>query len=100
MSHDITLDAHIARSENNLSSNLGGEEVVLNLMDGVYYGLNDVGAHIWSLLDEVPHARALCDRLAQAYDVDRETLEADVLTLLADLEAEGLVEVRPSSDAE
>ena len=93
---DLTLDTSIARTDDNLSSTLAGEEVVLNLKDGVYYGLNDVGARVWALLDTEDTPREVCDALQEEYDVDRTILEADVLGLLADMEERGLIE-RPSS---
>lgn len=93
---ELTLDTPVSRTDDNLSSNLAGEEVVLNLQDGVYYGLNDVGARVWTLLDTTDTPREICDALQEEYDVDRATLEADVLTLLKEMEEGGLVE-RPSA---
>lgn len=100
MANQITLDTPIARAENNLSSNLAGEEVVLNLLDGVYYGLNDVGARVWALLDSANTPREICDALQEEYDVERDALEDDVLSLLADMTEEGLVERRSPVDTE
>ncbi|MGH2415258.1 MAG: PqqD family peptide modification chaperone, partial [Microcystaceae cyanobacterium] len=33
-----------------ISSDLGGEAVILNLKSGVYHGLNQVGAKIWNII--------------------------------------------------
>lgn len=96
MSTQMTLDTPVTRSENNLSSTLAGEEVVLDLHDGVYYGLDEVGARVWGLIDNPSTPRDICDVLHQEYDVERSTLEKDVLDLLTEMEKEGLV-VRPAS---
>lgn len=58
----------------------------------IYYGLNEVGSQIWSLL---PPAQAtfgeLCDVISSRFpDVDRGMIEADVSELLTDLLAQGL----------
>ena len=54
--------------------------------------LDEVGARIWEMLSETPVTpEQICDRLETEYDVDRATLESDVLDLLEDLHAEGIV---------
>ena len=87
----MTLDTPIVAGSDHLSSNLAGEEVILSLETGVYYGLDEVGARIYALLSETTTARAICDRLEAEYDVDRETMEADVLDLIQALRREGIV---------
>lgn len=67
--------------------------VLLALSNEVYYGLNAVGLRVWELL---PPASAtvgqLCAVLASEYaDADPATIRTDVLELLDDLAAHGLV---------
>lgn len=97
-SQQLSLDASVARTDDNLSSNLAGEEVVLNLLDGVYYGLNEVGARIWALMETADTPREICDALEEEYEVDRSVLESDVCALLADMEEAGLIERRTQPD--
>jgi hypothetical protein len=94
---DLTLDTTVSRTDENLSSTLAEEEVVLNLENGIYYGLNDVGARVWALLETTDTPRKICDALQEEYEVERATLEADVLALLADMEEGGLIE-RPAPE--
>jgi hypothetical protein len=98
-SQHLPLDALVARTDDTLSSNLAGEEVVLNLQNGVYYGLNEVGARIWALLDTADTPGDICDALEEEYDVDRATLELDVCALLKDMEAADLLRVGASSES-
>lgn len=93
-SQHLPIDAPVARTDNNLSSSLAGEEVILNLLDGVYYGLNEVGARIWTLMETADTPREICDALEEEYEVDRSTLEADVCAILKDMEEAGLIERR------
>ena len=78
-----------------LASDFGGtEQVILNLQDGVYYGLEDVGARIWQLLRKPTTIRAVLGALVEEYDVDPERCERDLRALLAELASRGLVEIR------
>ncbi len=67
--------------------------VLLLPADEVYFGLNDVGAVIWSLLPPVTQTfRDLCDKLCARYpDVSRAAIEQDARELLADMLAQRLV---------
>ncbi|TDB61140.1 PqqD family peptide modification chaperone [Arundinibacter roseus] len=77
-----------------VSSNLGGEVVILNHDKGVYYGLGEVGALVWSALENTSHSfEELCTLVMAEYEVDQETCEADMEALLAELMEEKLIEV-------
>jgi len=67
--------------------------VLLHVREEVYFGLNDVGTQIWQLLPPASsNLDELCTRLGEHYrDVAPEVLRADVLELLAQLEANQLV---------
>lgn len=88
----VTLDTVVTVTDNLLFSNLGGEEVILDLTTGTYYGLDRVGARVWALIEEPRSARDVCEQLEAEYDVDRATLEADVLRLFRAFENEGFLE--------
>ena len=76
------------------SSDLGGEVAILDLKAGVYYGLDAVGARIWSLIQEPRTVNEIRDILLEEYEVEPERCERDLLALLRRLADEGLVEVR------
>ena len=61
--------------------------VLLSTTEEVYYGLNPVGARIWSLLTSPNQSlESLCAALAADYpEVDAEALQADVALVLDDL---------------
>ncbi|MDE3151002.1 MAG: PqqD family protein [Gemmatimonadota bacterium] len=87
----LSSESRIVAAPDLLASDLAGEMVVLNLADGVYYGLDAVGAHVWRLLGVPRTVRALVDEIVSQFDVDRERCHADLLSFLADLNAHGLV---------
>ena len=80
-----------------LIGEFGDELVILNLRDGVYHGLEDVGARIWTLLKQPVTLGSICDALVSEYDVERKRCERDVRALVGDLVAKGLVEIREHS---
>ena len=47
---NIHLETMIVVSKEQASAALGDEAAILNLKDGVYYGLDPVGARIWKLV--------------------------------------------------
>lgn len=93
----LDADTRLAASRDQVSCELDGEAVILGLADGVYYGLDPVGATVWALLERGPHTVAqLRDAVLEAFDVDAATAQADLLELMGDMLARGLVELRPA----
>lgn len=90
----LTPDARVQAVEGHITSQLAGEAVILDLETSVYYGLDDTGARIWSLIQEETTVRALCDELLQAYEVTEEQCTHEVLQLLATLRDRYLINVR------
>jgi hypothetical protein len=89
----ITSQSIVVAAPDQVSSDLAGEAVILNLATGMYYGLDEVGARIWSLLQQPCAVAALRDTIVGEYDVEPGRCEQDLLELLADLEAARLVAV-------
>lgn len=85
---------HVQVTSDQVSSDLDGEEVILNLKDGTYYGLNEVGARIWTLLQETPALHHVRNQIVEEFDVGAEQCEQDLIALVKDLEEAGLVTVQ------
>ena len=86
-------DARIIISEAQVSADLGGEAAILNLKNGVYYGLDSVAARVWNLIQQPRTFRELRDILIEEYDVERPRLESDLQNLLNQLADEQLVQI-------
>jgi Coenzyme PQQ synthesis protein D (PqqD) len=69
---------------------LGAEAILLSLDGGVYFGLNEVGTRIWSLLADHP-VDEVARRLSEEFEVTAAEARADVETLAEQLVARGLV---------
>jgi hypothetical protein len=74
-----------------LSCEVGSEVVLLQLDDGKYFGLNEVGAEVWRLLSAPRSLKDVVDAVVEAFEVERGECEADVLELIAELHARRLV---------
>jgi hypothetical protein len=70
---------------------LEGEAVLLDLVSGIYFGLNEVGTRIWQMLDEGCDVSRVIDVIASEYDADRSEVEKDLRALLGELHKRGLV---------
>ncbi len=77
-----------------VSADLEREAVILNLKDGVYYGLDPMGARIWNLIQQPRSVTEIIETLLEEYEVDPQRLSNDLLGLLKEMAARGLIEVR------
>jgi hypothetical protein len=70
---------------------LEGESVLLNLKNGVYYGLNRIGTVVWDLLMKEQSLETVLAAVRARYDVSEEVARADVAALVTQLRDEGLI---------
>src|SRR5947209_17399519 len=86
-------ETRLARAREQMSCTIDREGVVLSLRDGMYYGLNEVGARVWELIEESHSLGEIVAMIAGEFEVGPEQCETDVRRLLAQFHAAGLVEV-------
>jgi len=91
---NITDETMVVVTGDVLATEFEDELVVLNLQDGVYYGLDHAGVRIWQLLQKPSRVADLRNVLLNEYDVDSERCHRDLVALLSDLAARGLVEIK------
>jgi len=89
----MNLSAVVKITQNQVSCELDGEAVILNLRNGVYYGLDPVGAVVWKLIERPCSVVSIRDSMLSKFDVDAARCESDLFALLERLSAEGLIEV-------
>lgn len=77
-----------------LSSDVARSVVILNLKDGVYYELKEVGTRVWNLIQQPSTVQSILDRLLEEYEVDPERCEIDLLALAENLARFGLIQIR------
>ena len=92
----------VSRRASLLEAEVDGEVVALDVDSGRCYGFNATATEVWKHIAEPMRLSALRDALTDRYEVDAETCELQLRELLAELERDGLVELRPhdgSADA-
>jgi len=89
----MDLCSIIVAAPNQVSTNLEGQVVILNLKSGVYFGLSAVGARIWELLEKPIEVSRIRDTILAEYQIDAERCENDILSILENMEQAGLIEI-------
>ena len=82
-----------------LVSGLQAESVLLNLDSERYYGLNDVGTRMLTLLTSSDSIEAAYNTLLDEYEVEAEVLRGDLISTIEELAKNGLVEIISGSPA-
>jgi hypothetical protein len=80
-------------AESVLKRTAGNETVLLDLDSEEFFGLDGVGARAFELFEQPRRLDAVVDTLLGEYDVDRETLTADVTDLVTALVTRNLLVV-------
>lgn len=91
----IDTTTTVVTSEDQVSCDLDGEAAILNLTNSIYYGLDIVGARIWTLLKDPMTVGAIRDCLVREFEVDPAACERDLIDFLGRLAAEGLITTGP-----
>lgn len=87
----LSITDVVVRSEGFIEAEIDNEIVALSIEHGTCYGLNQVGSRIWKLLATPARISDLCATLISEYKVDPSVCEREVLDLLEELRAEGLI---------
>jgi|ERR1041385_643699 hypothetical protein len=89
----FSFNDRIKLPEDVLISGLQAESVLLNLDSERYYGLNDVGTRMLTLLSSSDSIAAAYNSLLDEYDVEAEVLRRDLVSTIEELAKYGLVEI-------
>ena len=90
----IAMDTTVVAAKRQLSCDLSGEAVILNLQSGMYYGLNTVAARVWDLVQSPRTIVEVRNTILAEYDVTEERCEGELLSLLEEFASKGLIELK------
>jgi hypothetical protein len=90
--------AVVAAGDGVVSCALTGGAALLDVRSNVYFTLNDVGARIWSAIQEPRAISEIIDIVTAQYDVDRTRCHDDLVALLRQLDDAGLIKILDTSD--
>ncbi|HEX6536377.1 MAG TPA: PqqD family protein [Gemmatimonadaceae bacterium] len=68
----------------------GGRTVVVDFRHGRYYGLDEVAARLWALVESAASVEEMVRAIGDEYDATPELIDRDVRTFLRQLQVAGL----------
>lgn len=89
----ISINSTVVVSNDVVSCDLDGEAAILNLKNGIYYGLDPIGAKIWNIVQNPTVLTDVLDAISDEYDVDKDRCKNDLLELVENLLDNGLVKI-------
>lgn len=89
----IDRKAQVRRAPQVLGTEIHGEMVIIDTDRGVYLNLNDIGTHIWNLIDAPMCVDEIVASLSRDYDAAADVIERDVLAFLHQLRTRNLVTI-------
>ena len=90
----LTTASTVCVTPHQVSCTIDGEAAILQTRDGLYYGLDPIGARVWELLQQPVSVDTIRERITTEYDVSDAEAEKDILELIDDLMHAGLVEIK------
>jgi hypothetical protein len=92
----ITTNSIVRTAANAVSCDLDGEAAILNVQSGEYYGLDEIGASVWWMMNQPCTLAAIIQQILTEYEVDADRCEKDLISLISKLAEHGLVEINDS----
>ena len=93
MSKDIHANSLITVTDEQISTDLANEAVILNTASGKYYSLDGVGTTVWENIQSPTSVQRILDILLSTYEVDAKRCQNDLYALLTDLDQAGLISI-------
>jgi hypothetical protein len=83
----------ISRVKGFVTAPVNNELMMLNVEQGAYYSLDPIAARIWELIETPARVQDIVAALQVRYAVSQEECQADVLSFLAKLRENGMIEL-------
>jgi len=88
----LTMNSVVKRRPEIVHSDMDGEIVMMSIEQGEYYGIDAIGAEIWTMLEEARSIREICASLCERYDVDESVCQQDVMRFLEQMVERKIIE--------
>lgn len=88
----IETSSRVVAIPDQVSCDVAGDVAILSLRNGVYYGLNPVGARIWNLIQQPVAVQDVLATILAEYEVEPDVCKTDLLRVLSELASHGLIE--------
>jgi hypothetical protein len=90
----ITRQSRVLRIKDVISTEMNGETVMMSIAHGSYYGLNNVGTRVWSLMQQTESIDEICRQLETEFVVNPAVCETEVLAFVLALAQHKLISVQ------
>ena len=90
---DLQSELRFFRVTDQLSCELNGEIAILNLKSKLYFGLTDVSAFIWHMLESPTNLKAIVSAVVQEFDTEEACCTSDIASFLQDLDRASLLQI-------
>jgi hypothetical protein len=94
----LSRATRIVASDDQASAELSSEVVILSMSEGVYFGLDGVGARIWSLVQRPTTLGEVTEVIVAEFEVEEEQAFADLCALAGEMATHGLVRLGDGTD--
>jgi hypothetical protein len=82
--HAMKLSDKFEARTNVVACQVADETVLLDTVNGSYFGLDPVGTRVWQLIEQGKALAEVCNVMFVEFDVPRDQLELDVMALVGD----------------
>ncbi len=91
----VTIDPQSTLSRNPaiLFNDFDDGIMMMDIDSGHYFDVDSIGGRIWSLLDQPRSLEQICTVLAEEYDVDPATCQAQTAQFAGELADKGLITI-------
>lgn len=89
----ISLDTIVTRNKELEATDMDGELVMMDMLKGKYYSINNVGSRIWELIEKQISVIEVTSTLLNEFEVDAKTCTDTVIDFLNGLYNEDLITI-------
>jgi hypothetical protein len=89
----VIMESEIVQKPGNIVSDMDGDKVMLNIDNGNYYNLGEMGGVIWEMIKEPNSVDNLINDLLLEYEVDKIDCKNQVILFINKLYFEGLISI-------
>jgi hypothetical protein len=95
----LTPETRLAPNLKQLAAKvMDGEAIIINLTNGIYYSMDEVGGLVWELICDGRSLKEISAEISRGYDVSADQALADLQPLTAKLLEEDLVSLADSAE--
>ncbi|MZQ83661.1 lasso peptide biosynthesis PqqD family chaperone [Paenibacillus sp. 5J-6] len=89
----LTLQTGVVQEQGNIVSDMDGDKVMMNITNGNYYNLGQIGGRIWELIAAPVSVGEVVSTLMTEYEVEQSECEEQVFSFLKHLLDQKLIQI-------